>query len=251
MGARGVRGVLAELRLDAQECCVVLLECNAMTVAGRLARSSVAPQPMLWNSHESQTRMNLPNQLSLGRLILTLPFVAITYLPVPVSNRASWALLIFMVASLTDYLDGEIARRRGLVTNFGKLFDPVADKILMAAALTMLAVNGAIPAWIIIAILAREFFVSGIRQIAASQGVVLAAERLGKHKMLWQVFTVIYFLGELAAKEPMLAFVKPIYGWGPTSPKVLGQFTIYFTALLTLVSGFSYFWKNRKLFADA
>ncbi len=206
---------------------------------------------MLWNNAYLLTRMNLPNQLSLGRLALTLPFVAITYLPVPVTNRMSWALLIFIIASFTDYLDGYIARRHGLVTNFGKLFDPVADKVLMAAALTMLAVERAIPAWIIIAILAREFFVTGIRQIAASQGVVLAAERLGKHKMLWQVFTVIYFMGQMASAEPMLAFVKPIYAWGPTSPAMLGQMTVYITALLTLVSGFSYFWKNRKLFADA
>jgi CDP-diacylglycerol---glycerol-3-phosphate 3-phosphatidyltransferase len=139
----------------------------------------------------------------------------------------------------------------GLVTNFGKLFDPVADKILMVAALTMLAVEKAIPAWIIIAILAREFFVTGIRQIAASQGQVLAAEKLGKHKMLWQVITVIYFMGLAAAsQETMLAFAKPFYEWRLMSPEVFGRFTIYFTALLTLASGFSYFWKNRKLFAD-
>ena len=80
---------------------------------------------------------------------------------------------------------------------------------------------------------------------------MLAAERLGKHKMLWQVITVIYFMGQMAAAEPLLAFVKPLYAWWPTSPAVFGTFTVYFTALLTLVSGISYFWKNRKLFADA
>lgn len=193
--------------------------------------------------------MNLPNQLSLSRLVLTVPFVALCYSGI--KNAQSWALLVFGIASLTDMLDGQIARSRGLVTNFGKLFDPLADKILMAAALTMLAIEREIPAWIVIAILGREFFVTGIRQIAVSQGVVLAAERLGKHKMIWQVITVIYFLTKLASKEPMLAFTAPVFQWQPTSPEIFGRFTIYFTALLTLVSGFSYYWKNRRLFSDA
>ena len=194
--------------------------------------------------------MNLPNQLSIARLLLTLPFVALCYASVP--NGHSWALLIFLIASFTDYLDGMIARRHNLVTNFGKLFDPLADKILMASALTMLAVENQIPAWVVIAILGREFFVTGIRQIAISQGVVLAAERLGKHKMVWQVITVTYFLAKLAAKEAandsVLAFAKQ---WFVSKDDYFGHFTIYFTALLTLVSGFSYFWKNRSLFSDA
>lgn len=193
--------------------------------------------------------MNLPNKLSVARLALTVPFVALCYAGVP--NGQSWALIIFMVASFTDYLDGVIARNHGLITNFGKLFDPLADKILMAAALTMLAIERAIPAWIVIAILGREFFVTGIRQIAISQGVVLAAERLGKHKMVWQVITVIYFLTNLASAEPMLAFTRSWFEWPPFSPAIFGKFTVYFTAALTLVSGFSYFWKNRRLFSDA
>jgi CDP-diacylglycerol--glycerol-3-phosphate 3-phosphatidyltransferase len=192
--------------------------------------------------------MNLPNQLSLARLVLTIPFVALFYSEV--SNAKAWALIIFMVATFTDYLDGQIARSRGLVTNFGKLFDPLADKIIMAAGLTMLAIEKTIPAWIVIAILGREFFVTGIRQIAISQGVVLAAERLGKHKMVWQVITVIYFLLKLASAEPMLAFTRTWFEWRPFAPNTFGLFVIYFTALLTLVSGFSYFWKNRRLFLD-
>ena len=193
--------------------------------------------------------MNLPNQLSMTRLLLTLPFVVLCYAPVP--NGHSWALLIFLLASLTDYLDGIIARQWKLVTNFGKLFDPLADKILMVSAMTMLAIEKELPAWVVIAILSREFFVTGIRQIAVSQGVVLAAEKLGKHKMVWQVITVTYFLTKMAAQEPMLAFVRPCFEWRPFSPPVFGTFTVYFTALLTLVSGFSYFWKNRRLFGDA
>lgn len=193
--------------------------------------------------------MNLPNKLSISRLVLTVPFVALCYSGLP--NAQSWALIVFGIASFTDYLDGEIARKRGLVTNFGKLFDPLADKILMASALTMLAIEKQIPAWIVIAILAREFFVTGIRQIAVSQGVVLAAEKLGKHKLFWQVITVLYFLLKAASQEPMLAFTATWFHWKPFSPQVFGQFTIYFTAFLTLISGFSYFWKNRRLFSDA
>lgn len=191
--------------------------------------------------------MNLPNRLSIGRLVLTVPFVVLCYASVP--NGQSWALIIFLVASFTDYLDGMIARRYQLITNFGKLFDPLADKILMASALTMLAVEKQIPAWVVIAILAREFFVTGIRQIAASQGVVLAAEKLGKHKMVWQVITVTYFLIKMAAREPLFAFAEPWFEWKPVEN--FGYFTIYFTAFLTLASGFSYFWKNRGLFGDA
>lgn len=193
--------------------------------------------------------MNLPNKLSLGRLVLVAPFVALFYLPIP--NGISFALLIFLVASFTDYLDGKIARSCGLVTNFGKLFDPLADKILMASALTMLAIEREIPAWIVIAILAREFFVTGIRQIAVAQGVVVAAERLGKHKMVWQIITTIYFLLKIAAhQETMFAFARPWFKIKLFSPEVFGAFCIYFTAFLTLVSGLSYFWKNRSLFND-
>jgi CDP-diacylglycerol--glycerol-3-phosphate 3-phosphatidyltransferase len=193
--------------------------------------------------------MNLPNQLSLARLVLTAPFVAMFYSTL--ENAKSWALIIFVIASVTDYLDGQIARSRNLVTNFGKLFDPLADKILMASGLTMLAIAKSIPAWIVIAILAREFFVTGIRQIAVSQGVVLAAEKLGKHKMVWQVITVIYFLLKMASAEPMLSFTQSWYAWTPLSPQWFGRLTIIVTALLTFVSGLSYFWKNRTLFKDA
>ena len=193
--------------------------------------------------------MNLPNQLSVARLVLTAPFVAMFYSGT--SNAQSIALLIFGVASFTDLLDGYLARKHNLVTNFGKLFDPLADKILMAAALTMLAIEKVIPAWIVIAILAREFFVTGIRQIAISQGVVLAAEKLGKHKMVWQVITVCYFMMKEASREPIFAFTHRWFEWRLLSPEYFGRLTIAVTAFLTIASGLSYFWKNRRLFSDA
>jgi CDP-diacylglycerol--glycerol-3-phosphate 3-phosphatidyltransferase len=192
--------------------------------------------------------MNLPNQLTLARLLLTGVFVACFY--TPWVNAHSIAVIIFGIASFTDYLDGNIARARNLVTNFGKLFDPLADKILIAAAFILLSVEGTIPSWITIIILSREFFVTGIRQIAAGQGAVLAAEKLGKHKMVWQIVTVLYFMLGAASNEPMFSFLKPVFA--PSTVHVwLGGFIIYFTTALTLVSGFSYFWKNRHLFNDA
>jgi CDP-diacylglycerol--glycerol-3-phosphate 3-phosphatidyltransferase len=201
--------------------------------------------------------MNLPNQLTVLRLILTAVFVVLFHLPL--GNRISIALLVFALASITDYLDGHLARSRNLVTNFGKLMDPLADKILMTAALIMLATpevplpNGkiALEVWIVIAILAREFFVTGIRQIASNAGVVLAAEKLGKHKMVWQIITVCYFLLYASTAEPMFGWLAPAFSWTPFSPAVFGLICIIMMAGLTIVSGFSYFWKNRRLFGDA
>ncbi len=192
--------------------------------------------------------MNLPNKLTLARLVLTGLFVICFYLPW--ANKYSIAVILFGIASFTDYLDGSIARARNLVTNFGKLFDPLADKILIAAAFITLTEQHIIPSWITIAILAREFFVTGIRQIAAGQGAVLAAEKLGKHKMVWQIITVLYFMLQQASSESIFSFLKPVYAPSPVHDWV-GGFIIYFTTALTLVSGFSYFWKNRGLFNDA
>ena len=193
--------------------------------------------------------MNLPNKLTVARLFLTVVFVVLYYLPIP--NHVSWALLVFSVASITDLLDGQIARKYNLVTNFGKLMDPLADKILMTAALIVLSMMNLLAAWIVIAILGREFFVTGIRQIASQQGVVLAAEKLGKHKLVWQVITVIYFLLFAASAEPIFGWAAPLFTWKPLSPGIFGNFCIVVMTALTILSGISYFWKNRKLFADA
>jgi CDP-diacylglycerol---glycerol-3-phosphate 3-phosphatidyltransferase len=192
--------------------------------------------------------MNLPNKLTVSRLVLTVVFVAC--LSLPLKNGVSIALIIFAVASITDYLDGYLARKHNLVTNFGKLVDPLADKILIAAAFILLAVDKVMPAWIAITILAREFFVTGIRLVAANQGEVLAAEKLGKHKMLWQIITALYFMLRAASNEPLFAWAAPFFQITVFSPMWLGNFCIYFTTFLTIASGFSYFWKNRRIFAD-
>lgn len=204
---------------------------------------------------ENNHRMNLPNKLTLSRLILTGVFVVCFY--IPWANTISLALIIFGIASATDYFDGKIARARGIVTNFGKLFDPLADKILIAAAFILLSSDknfpeaARMPAWITIVILAREFFVTGIRLVAAGQGAVLSAEKLGKHKMLWQILTVIYFMMRQASLEPIFGFTHPAFTASPDIERMVALALISLTSLLTLVSGFSYFWKNRHLFDDA
>jgi CDP-diacylglycerol--glycerol-3-phosphate 3-phosphatidyltransferase len=195
-------------------------------------------------------RMNLPNKLTTARLVLTAVFVLVFSLPL--ANGMTLALLIFMLAVITDYLDGEIARHRKLETDFGRLMDPLADKILMSAALVLLCSDlHDIPSWAVVLVLTREFLVTGIRLLAIGKGAVIAAEKLGKHKTAWQMITVLYFLTARASEEPLLRWLKPVFAWKWFSPSVFGVFCIVMMVGLTVVSGASYFWKNRHLLRTA
>src|SRR3989454_6032240 len=143
--------------------------------------------------------MNWANRITLGRLALIVLFV--------VALNSSWqyartaALVIFLIAGLTDFIDGEIARRYGVITNFGKLMDPLVDKIMMAAAFISLVPLKAVPAWAATTVVARDFLVTGLRMMASAKGRILPAERLGKQKTSWQIVTVIFFLGLLSLSE--------------------------------------------------
>lgn len=194
--------------------------------------------------------MNLPNQLTILRLILTLVFLATMSMDFPLSKTVS--LLIFSIASFTDFLDGYIARKYNLITNFGKLMDPLVDKILMTGGFVMLVASGHIPGWIIVIILAREFMVTGLRLIASAEGRVLAAENLGKYKTIIQIVTVIYFLLYLAATEAGSPFgvLAALFGAKLINPDTLGLFLVWGSLILTLLSGFNYTWKNRDLIKD-
>jgi CDP-diacylglycerol--glycerol-3-phosphate 3-phosphatidyltransferase len=194
--------------------------------------------------------MNLPNQLTVARFFLTLLFVAMLSVTWRYANTA--ALALFVLAGLTDYADGEIARRYKLETNFGRLMDPLVDKIMLAAAFICLVPDGALPAWAAVIIISREFLITGLRLLAASQGIVLGADKAGKHKTAWQMVTVIYFLVLLSFREVAWAAGAPTalsgigywYGiawnWG-------GKALIALALLLTLYSGCQYLWKNRNL----
>ncbi len=192
--------------------------------------------------------MNVPNQLTVLRLILTFVIVGVMSSTFP--HQYSIALLLFVIASITDFLDGYLARKYNLITNFGKLMDPLADKVLMCGGFVLLTELDLMPAWVVVVILAREFLMTGLRLVASAEGKILAAENLGKHKTTWQIITIIYFLLFLASTEPMLNWTKPMFDWKPTSPAVLGQILIYLSLALTMLSGFNYVRKNRSLLAD-
>jgi CDP-diacylglycerol--glycerol-3-phosphate 3-phosphatidyltransferase len=187
--------------------------------------------------------MNWANRLTLSRLGLTILFV--------IALNAEWqfgrtiALVLFIVAGLTDFADGEIARRYRFVTNFGKLMDPLVDKIMIAAAFISLVPLKAIPAWAATVIVSREFLITGLRLLASSQGQVLGAERLGKHKTSWQIVTVIFFLLLLAAKEWSYAERHSV--WWSRAWETGGNALLWITVALTLYSGLGYAWRHRSL----
>ena len=193
--------------------------------------------------------MNVPNQLTVARLILTFVFVALLSLEgVPFAKTG--ALLVFSLAAITDFLDGYLARKNNLVTNFGKLMDPLADKVLMCAGLVLLTRLELIPAWMVVVILAREFMVTGLRLLASAEGVVLAAENLGKYKTTIQIVTIIYFLLYLASEEALFRFLHPMFDAFYLGPEYLGMVLNWASLILTLWSGVSYVLKNRKLLSD-
>jgi CDP-diacylglycerol--glycerol-3-phosphate 3-phosphatidyltransferase len=189
--------------------------------------------------------MNWANRLTLSRLALTILFVF--------ALNSEWryarttALVLFVVAGATDYFDGEIARRYQFVTNFGKLMDPLVDKIMMAAAFISLVPLRAIPAWVATAIVAREFLITGLRLIASAKGQVLPAERLGKHKTSWQIVTVMFFLVLLSLRE--LRYATPADAWWLRSWHDGGRALVWIAVAFTLYSGLRYAWQHRDVVA--
>ena len=176
--------------------------------------------------------MNLPNKLTMFRVILILPFCF--FLMTDFCGEASkWiALGIFIVASLTDLLDGKIARKYNLVTTFGKFMDPLADKLLVSAAMIALIELKRIPAWVVIVIISREFIISGFRLIAAQKNVVLAAGYIGKFKTTFQMIMICL----------MIADIEEI--------RVVTLVVMYVALALTIISLMDYLIRNRKVMRD-
>ncbi len=193
--------------------------------------------------------MNLPNRLTSARFVLTFVFVAI--LSTEWRFARTFGLVIFIIAGITDYLDGSIARKRNLVTDFGKLMDPLADKIMMASAFILLVPLDAFPAWVAIVIISREFAITGLRLLAANKGIVLPSERMGKHKTVWQIVTVCFFLLLLSIKEFTTAGFGHSGLWWGVAWKAGGGFLIALSLALTLYSGVGYLWKNRALISGS
>jgi len=186
--------------------------------------------------------MNLPNRLTLARFVLTILFLAALFWRSRFNDTL--ALALFSFAGLTDYYDGKIARRDKLITNFGTLMDPLADKILTCSAFIAFVGRGAVPAWMAVIIVARELAIAGLRLLAATKNVVLAAEGYGKHKTVSQIVAIITLLVAESCDEwgewAGLVF-KP---WVP----VLAQISLWVTVILTFTSGVLYLWRNRRLY---
>lgn len=195
-------------------------------------------------SKAEKQKMNLPNKLTIFRMILIVPFVILL-----LGNFQQWgwftaifggiseyvdyiALAIFIIASLTDLIDGKIARKYNLVTNFGKFMDPLADKLLVCAALVALVEMGRIPSWVVIIIISREFIISGFRTVASDNGVVIAASYWGKFKTTFQMIMVCLMIANIEA----IAVVTTVIMW--------------IALILTVVSLMDYLWKNKDVMKD-
>ena len=172
--------------------------------------------------------MNLPNKLTIARVICVPIFVLLYYFRLYVP-----AFIIFVIASITDYFDGKIAREKNLITNFGKIMDPLADKVLVYAAFCLFIEKGIMPGWMLIIILAREFAVAGMRAVAAAQGTVVAAGMTGKIKTVLQMFAVLFLI------------LGPLHH----TLHVIGQVFLWASLVMTIVSGAEYIIKNKEVFS--
>lgn len=192
--------------------------------------------------------MNLPNKLTVSRFALTVAFLAVMFSQV--AYHETIALGLFIAAGISDFLDGEIARRRKLITNFGILMDPLADKIMVCTAFIAFVGLVWLPAWMAVVVVARELAITGLRLLAASKNVVLAAERYGKHKTVTQIVAIIAI------------FVLRCYEqWGPAGQWLFGgrlfdrpwvwwfaEIAMWLAVVLTFISGWLYLWRNRVLY---
>lgn len=196
--------------------------------------------------------MNLPNKLTVSRFALTGLFLLAIFWRSPYNDTA--ALVLFCLAGITDFLDGKIARDRNLITNFGKLMDPLADKILTCSAFIALVERGQqagwagvkVEAWMAVIIVARELAITGLRLLAASKNVVLAAEGFGKHKTISQITAIIALLVLEAYGEWGQWAEVGLKPWVPTFAKAV----LYLTVILTFTSGALYLWRNRRVYLD-
>ena len=192
--------------------------------------------------------LNLPNQLTVSRFFLTGLFLAVMFGRFP--GHESVALLLFSLAGITDFLDGRIARQRGLITQFGILMDPLADKILTCSAFIAFVGRGLMPAWMVVIIVARELAITGLRLLAASQQVVLGAERFGKHKTISQIVAILSVLTVLSYPQ-WGAVGESIFGgriFGVAWTVQVATVSKWVSVALTLFSGGVYLWRNRALY---
>ena len=196
--------------------------------------------------------VNLPNKLTVSRFGLTVVFLWAMFSKFAYNDTL--ALFFFCFAGVTDFLDGRIARSRNLITNFGILMDPLADKIMTCSAFVALVesthMNANAPvkvgAWMVVIIVGRELAITGLRLLAASKNIVLAAERYGKHKTISQIVTIIALLVVDACEEWPAAMKNLFAPWTPLFAEIM----LWVTVVLTAASGLIYLWRNRALYLD-
>lgn len=193
--------------------------------------------------------MNIANKLTMLRIGLT--FVFIFFLSFPFKGMGIlWSkitsIAIFVFVALSDYLDGRIARKKNMVTDFGKLMDPIADKIFVLAAFAAFVQMQLIEAWMLLIIMSREILILSLRLFALNKGKVLSASKSGKHKTFSQMVVIFFILAFIVSKELMLTF----FTWNPVWEQFFRKgifWSMIATVWLTLYSGLSYLWENRKL----
>ena len=193
--------------------------------------------------------MNLPNKLTLSRFVLTVAFLVVMFSGM--KYHETIALVLFVAGGISDFLDGQIARRRKLITSFGILMDPLADKIMVCSAFIAFIELDWIRAWMVVIVVARELAITGLRLLAASKNVVLAAEGYGKHKTISQIAAIISILVLHSYEQ-----------WGPVGRAIFGchlignsAWVVWFTQVsvwvavgLTVISGCLYLWRNRAIY---
>ena len=190
--------------------------------------------------------MNIANRLTMLRIVLTFVFMGFLFAHGLLAKVLS--LVVFITAALSDYFDGMIAHKRNMVTDFGRLMDPIADKILVLAAFAAFVQMQLIEAWMFMIIVSREILITSLRLFALNKGKVLSAARAGKHKTVSQMAVIFSILGFIVLKEVMLSY----FTWNPDWERIFRQ-GIYVLMLvtvgLTLYSGLAYLWENRKIIA--
>ncbi len=207
------------------------------------------------NDHETfslqpaRKGMNLPNKLTISRFVLTIAFLVAMFSQV--AYHQTVALVLFVAAGASDFLDGQIARRRQLITNFGILMDPLADKIMVCSAFIAFVGLNWMPAWMVVIIVARELAITGLRLLAAAKNVVLAAEGYGKHKTISQIVAIIAIL-VLASYNEWGPAGQAIFGfqWPGQDPWIawFAELAKWVAVALTFISGCLYLWHNRALY---
>lgn len=175
--------------------------------------------------------MNLPNKLTTLRIILVPVFIVFYLMGLNIP-----AVIVFIAASMTDYLDGYLARKNDMVTDYGKIMDPLADKLLVTSALVCMVQTWVVPAWMVIIILAREFLITGLRAVAAGKGIVIAAAWSGKIKTVTQMIAIIFLI---INNWPFSLINFPF-----------ARIMLWVALLMTVYSGVEYIYKSRDLFKD-